>query len=78
MCERFNVAWDTVKNFKRHDHHETMGIVRRKTDKVTKITYVYRDPSKTFYRREDSTDIFILDDMPDDFILTPDFCSPIK
>ena len=68
LCDAYGVEWDTVKNFKRHDHDAFMGIVRSKTDKLTKITYVYRDPSKTFYGKVDTTDYSFLDDMPDDCI----------
>lgn len=54
LCERYGLTWDTVKNFSRHDlHAKGSGIVKSKTDKVTKITYVYRDINKRFYGRVD-------------------------
>ena len=53
LCEKYGLKWDTVKNFSRHDIYcRTRGIVRSKTDKFTKITYVFRDPNKNEYGRE--------------------------
>ena len=55
LCEQFEVTWDTVKNFSRHDlHAKGRGIVKSKTDKVTRITYVYRDINKRYYGRVDT------------------------
>ena len=54
LCDQYELTWDTVKNFSRHDlHAKGSGIVKSKTDKVTKITYVYRDINKRFYGRVD-------------------------
>lgn len=51
LCEKYDVEWDTIKNFKRHDDfYDLGGIVKSKTDKLTKITYIYRDPNKKFYK----------------------------
>lgn len=54
LCEKYALTWDTVKNFSRHDlHAKGSGIVKSKTDKVTRITYVYREINKRFYGRVD-------------------------
>ena len=54
LCDQYELTWDTVKNFSRHDlHAKGRGIVKSKTDKLTRITYVYRDINKRFYGRVD-------------------------
>ena len=55
LCDQYKLTWDTVKNFSRHDlHAKGRGIVKSKTDKLTKITYVYRDINKRYYGRVDT------------------------
>ncbi len=65
LCDKFGLEWDSVKNFKRNDDYEVMyGIVRSKTNKADRMTYVFRDPSKLFYGKIDPK-VAIIDEMID-------------